>query len=52
MIQKIGIVSLSSGMLGEANVEHELDLGLARLKKLGLEVTILPNALKGIDYLD
>ncbi|SQG17977.1 microcin immunity protein [Streptococcus equi subsp. zooepidemicus] len=52
MIRKIGIVSLSSGMLGEANVKHELDLGLARLKKLGLEVTILPNALKGIDYLD
>ncbi len=38
MIQKIGIVSLSSGILGEVNVKHELDLGLARLKQLGLEV--------------
>ncbi|WP_303977635.1 S66 peptidase family protein [Streptococcus danieliae] len=51
-VRKIGIVSLSSGMLGEAFVAHERELGLRRLQELGLEVVYLPNALKGLDYLD
>ncbi|MEX2785598.1 S66 peptidase family protein [Streptococcus sp. H49] len=51
MIRTVGLVSLSSGMLGEKSVQHELDLGIKRLKGLGLDVTILPHALKGIAYL-
>lgn len=39
MIKKVGIVSLSSGIIGESFVRHEFKLGLKRLKDLGLEVT-------------
>lgn len=48
---KVAIVSLSSGVLGESFVKHELDLGLARLKEFGLEPVIMPNAMKGIEFL-
>ena len=51
MIRTVGLVSLSSGILGEESVEHELALGLKRLEHLGLQVKILPHALKGMDYL-
>lgn len=51
MIKKIGIVSLSSGVLGESFVEHEVKIGLDRLNKLGVEIEFLPNSLKGIDFL-
>ena len=44
MIKKVGIVSLSSGIIGENFVRHEVDLGLKRLKDLGLEVTFLEHA--------
>ena len=50
MIQTIGIVSLSSGILGEASVKHELALGLRRLRDMGLTVKFLPHALMGLDY--
>lgn len=48
---KVAIVSLSSGLLGEDFVKHELDLAIKRLKDYGLEPVIMPNACKGIDYL-
>lgn len=48
---KIAIVSLSSGMLGEQMCAHNLEIGLNRLKKFGLEPVLMPNALKGIAYL-
>ncbi|MFV8471375.1 S66 family peptidase [Mycoplasma sp. B6188] len=51
MIKTVAIVSLSSGALGEPFVKHELDLGLKRLSQMGLKVKIMPNALKGIQYL-
>lgn len=51
MIKKVGIVSLSSGIIGENFVRHEVDLGLKRLKELGLEVMFLEHAQKGMDYL-
>lgn len=51
MIKTVGIVSLSSGTLGEDFVNHELDLGIQRLKGYGLTVKFMPHALKGIDYL-
>ena len=50
-IKKIGIVSLSSGVLGESFISHELKIGQERLDKYGVEVVFLPNALKGIEYL-
>ena len=36
MTSTIGIVSLSSGIIGEDFVKHEVDLGVQRLKDLGL----------------
>ncbi len=49
-IRTVGIVSLSSGILGEASVRHEAELGLKRLRDYGLEVKFLPHALKGLEY--
>ena len=51
MIKKIGVVSLSSGVLGENFVEHEIKIGIDRLNKLGVKIEFLPNSLKGIDFL-
>lgn len=50
-VNKIGIVSLSSGILGEDFVKHQLKIGEERLNKYGIEVEYLPNALKGLEYL-
>ncbi|MGI6118691.1 MAG: S66 family peptidase [Bilifractor sp.] len=51
MIDTIGIVSLSSGVLGEDFVKHELEIGFNRLKSMGLKVKMLPHALAGTDYI-
>ena len=51
MVKKIGIVSLSSGVLGESFIKHELKIGVDRLNKYGIEVEFLPNALKGIEFI-
>ena len=49
---KIAIVSLSAGLLGEDALIHKLDIAKERLEKIfGLEVVTMPNALKGIKYL-
>lgn len=48
MVNKIGIVSLSSGILGESFIKHELEIGKERLNKYGIEIEFLPNALKGV----
>lgn len=49
---KVAIVSLSNGMLGERKFFHKYELGKKRLEeKFGLEVVTMPNALKGIEYL-
>ena len=50
-VRKIGIVSLSSGILGEGFVAHEVELGIERLKKYGIEVEFLPNSKKGIEFI-
>lgn len=50
-IKTVGIVSLSSGILGESFMKHELDLGLRRMEELGLRVKFMPNALRGADFL-
>lgn len=50
---KVAIVSLSKGTLGEPWALHKLDIAKDRLEQdFGLEVVVMPNALKGIDYLD
>lgn len=48
---KVAIVSLSSGILGEPSVAQQLELGIKRLKQLGLEPVFMPNTLKGIEFI-
>lgn len=49
---KVAIVSLSKGMIGENMFIHKFELANKRLEEeYGLEVVAMPNALKGIDYL-
>ena len=49
---KVAIVSLSRGLLGEDKFIHILDIAKERLEKeYRLEVVVMPNALKGINYL-
>lgn len=50
---KVAIVSLSSGMMGEPQFIHKFRLARERLERdFGLEVAAMPNALRGIEYLD
>lgn len=51
MIKTVGIVSLSSGVLGEDFVRHELEIGLRRLQAYGLQVKLLPHALSGMEFI-
>lgn len=48
----VAIVSLSSGVLGEDSSKHQVDIGIERLQAFGLNPVFMPNALKGIDYLN
>ena len=49
---KVAIVSLSRGMLGEDQFIHKYHIAKERLEKeYGLHVAAMPNALKGVDYL-
>lgn len=49
---KVAIVSLSRGMLGEEMFIHKYEIAKKRLEEdYGLQVVAMPNALKGIDYL-
>ena len=52
MVKNVAIVSLSSGLAGEGYEKFALDIGLKRLEKYGLNVKFMPNALKGIEYLN
>ncbi len=47
---KVAIVSLSRGLLGEPFVAHEIPIGLKRLEEYGLEVVFMPNSCKGMKY--
>jgi len=51
MIKTVGIVSLSSGIIGEEFIQFEVEIGLRRLQEYGLKVKFMPNALRGIDYI-
>ena len=48
---KVAIVSLSSGMLGEDFCSHNIEIGVKRLKEYGLKPVFMPNALRGFEYL-
>lgn len=49
---KVAIVSLSRGSLGEKELLHKYELGKKRLEeKFGLEVVTMENTLKGIEYI-
>ena len=48
---QVGIVSLSSGILGEVWNKHSLTLGIKRLESFGLTPVFMKNSLKGADYL-
>ena len=50
MIRNIAVVSLSRGILGEPDVQIEVEIGLRRLKEYGLNVRFMPHALKGLEY--
>lgn len=49
--ERVAIVSLSSGILGESFAAHQLQLGKKRLQLFGLDPVTMPNSLKGLDYL-
>lgn len=51
MIKTVGIVSLSSGIIGENFIRFETEIGLRRLREYGLAVKFMPNARKGLDYI-
>lgn len=49
---KIAIVSLSKGLLGEEALIHRYYIAKERLEnEFGLEVVTMPNALKGVDFI-
>jgi len=48
---RVAIVSLSSGILGEDFCSHYLELGTRRLREFGLEPVFMPHARKGVDFL-
>lgn len=47
----VAIISLSRGVLGEDFAKHQLNLAIKRLREFGLNVKIMENSLKGIDYI-
>lgn len=49
---KVAIVSLSRGLLGENFVSHETPIGIKRLENYGLEVVFMPNSCKGMKYIE
>lgn len=42
---------MSSGILGQSYVSHELKIGEKRLTEYGIQVEYVGNSLKGIEYL-
>ena len=51
MIKTVGIVSLSSGIIGEPFVRFETEIGIRRLEEYGLNIKFMPHALMGLDYI-
>lgn len=51
MIRNVAIVSLSCGLIGEAFVQFEVEIGLRRMKEMGLNVKFMPHARMGLEYI-
>ena len=51
-VNRITVVSLSRGILGESFVRHELGIGVKRLESYGIEVCFSEHAKKGIEYIE
>lgn len=51
MIKTVEIVSLSSGIMGESFIAHEIEIGVKRLENMGLAVKFSKHALKGVEYI-
>lgn len=50
---KVAIVSLSNGMIGDKDFIHKFELGKKRLEDIyGLEVVSMPHALKGSEFVE
>ena len=48
---KVAVVSLSAGILGDEEYLHKFDIAKERLAEMGLELVAMPNALKGKDFI-
>src|SRR5690554_4426816 len=48
---KVAIVSLSSGILGEDDLKLQVDLGVRRLIYMGITPIFMPNAKKGLAFI-
>ena len=48
---KVAIISLSSGLLGEKSIYKQRKIGIKNVKNIGLVPTFTNNALKGIDFI-
>ncbi|MFA7417139.1 MAG: S66 peptidase family protein [Acholeplasma sp.] len=48
---KVAIVSLSSGLLGEDDLKLQVDLGVRRLTYMGITPVFMPNATKGLAFI-
>lgn len=48
---KIAIISLSSGIMGEPFIKHEVDIALKRINQMGYTPVFTNNAMKGLDCL-
>lgn len=48
---KVAIVSSSRGTIGEKFAFHEVEIGIERLENYGLVPVLMPNSMKGIEYL-
>ena len=48
---KVAVISLSSGLLGESFCAHQKELGTKKLREFGLEPVFTEHALMGIEYL-
>ena len=48
---RIAVISLSNGLLGESFCAHQKELGVKKLREFGLEPVFTKSALMGMDYM-
>ncbi len=49
---KVAVISLSRGILGESVCKHNVEIGSNRLKEFGLEVVFMEHTLKGLEFIE